>query len=95
MNSTGAKLKAQLTCRRCRAEVVVCVPARVASPPEVWCDHPSHGPVDKDARGDLVCPDCFNPWHLSGEALIDAIEDTLRRHLDYWARVGSVELKCG
>ena len=95
MSSRGTKVKARLVCRRCRADVEVCVPVRVAAPPEVWCDHPTHGPVEKDARGDMVCPECFNPWHMRRDTLIDAIEDVLRRHMDYCARARSVELKCG
>jgi hypothetical protein len=51
--------------------------------------------VDEDVAGDIVCPECACPWHISGERLTGAVEDMMLRQPSHWARLGGVECSAG
>jgi len=64
-------------------------------PASVRCDHPTHSDADKDASGELLCPDCAVRWRLSGESLTELLEEEFYRNADRCQRNGVIEVRCG
>ncbi|GAA2074503.1 hypothetical protein IDH50_11125 [Aeromicrobium tamlense] len=91
----AVKVKAQLRCGRCGETPGLCAPVRVAAPPSVRCDHPTHTSADHDAAGEIVCPICSVPWRLSDDLLTVLLEEEIYRNADRCQRNGVVEVRCG
>jgi hypothetical protein len=73
----------------------MCVPVRRGVPEFLRCAHPSHGGVEKDSRGDLVCERCGYPWRIGAEKLTALVDDAMQRETAEWRRQGVVVLVCG
>ena len=95
MSGNPKSVRARIECARCGDGMDICVPVRVGVPDFLRCDHPTHGGVPKDGSGDIVCPQCNCPWHISGDRLSQAVEDAMHRHMNDWKRQGIVIVRFG
>lgn len=89
------EVKTLLECRRCNHREKFCVPVRRGVPPELRCDHPTHGSAAQGAGGGFVCPNCRCSWRDDWDRLSARVEEALRANLREWMRLGAVLLECG
>lgn len=80
---------------RCGYRWDLCVPVAVAVPGPLRCrPGPSIVPPNGTVRSEICCPQCRLPLFASDPALIERVEDSLRRGRGTHVADGAVILDC-